>query len=216
MLANALTFSANWLHDFHHPSTTNEPFYTNDSSQVSVSMMRMPCIPEFRYAHMDRMGAHVVELPYYHSSFAMYVVLPEKGVSLRDVESIFVWDDPERLGLTSQRVEVSIPKFSLTKDTELTPLLNELGMTDLFVEKSANLSGIAGSNNKLWLQNVFHKAYINVNETGTGASAANFDSLCEVPSSQEPHVKFIADRPFLFYIWDTMTKSLLYNGRFTG
>ena len=216
VLANALTFSGNWLHDFYPPSTTNEPFYTNSSYHVSVPMMRMSCIPKFRYAHVDRLRAQVVELPYNNSAIAMYIVLPEEGVSLTQVESIFLWDDPESLGLTSQYVEVSIPKFSLTKDKELTPLLRELGMTDLFVKNVANLSGIAGSDNKLWLLNIFHKAYINVNETGTGASAATLDTHCEVPSTQEPHVKFIAQRPFLFYIWDRMTNSLLYNGRFTG
>ena len=215
VLANAVTFSGNWLHDFDPPSTTNEPFYTNDSSHVSVPMMRMPCIPKFRYAHVDRMRAHVVELPYNNSPIAMYIVLPEEGVSLKHVEGIFLWDD-ESLGLTSQYVEVSIPKFSLTKDKELTPLLRELGMTDLFVKNVANLSGIAGSDNKLWLVNVFHKAYINVNETGTGASAATLDTHCDMPSTEEHHVKFIAQRPFLFYVWDGITKSLLYNGRFTG
>ncbi|KAI0241088.1 Plasminogen activator inhibitor 2 [Lamellibrachia satsuma] len=220
VLVNAITFKGNWEHTF-TGTTAKEDFFQSSTKQVD--MMHMECTspkpnpPSLRYAYVSRIRSQVVELPYYNSRVAMYVVLPRKNLALSYVENRFSWN-PDKLGMKSRKVEVSLPKFTAKKDTELTSMLQGMGMKHLFVQRKANLRKIAG-NNKLWLSNVFHQAYINVDETGTEASAAT--AACVAVSfpprlKRAPNVKFIANRPFLFFIWDRQTKSLLFNGRFTG
>ena len=144
----------------------------------------------------------------------MYIVLPRNyHYSLSYVESRFSWD-PDSLGLTSRPVQVSLPKFTVKKSTTMTELLKALGMTDLFSENKAKLGNIAGRND-IWVKDVFHQAYINVHEKGTEASAATAVVVNIRLSPSQDTVKFEANRPFLFFIWDRQTKSLLFNGRFT-
>ncbi|KAI0241092.1 Serpin B8 [Lamellibrachia satsuma] len=214
VLANAITFQGYWKHAFGGSLTKKERFYY--SSTRYVNMMHLGCgAAKLRYAYVPSIKSKVVELPFYNSKIAMYIVLPRARLSLSYVENRFSWN-PNTLRLKSRSVEVSLPKFSVQKATTVTAMLKALGMTDLFDENKAKLPNVAGSSSKLWVMDVFHQAYINVHEKGTEASAATAVMQCIVPRGRAANVKFVANRPFLFFIWDRETNSLLFNGRFTG
>ena len=58
-----------------------------------------------------------------------------------------------------------------------------------------------------------------VHDMGTEASAATafvFETYGAAPGRQKPIIEFVANRPFLFFLWDRQTKTLLFNGRFVG
>ena len=215
ILGNAITFKGIWEHEFSKFWTARKRFY--QSTTRYVKMMRLSCTSAFlRYAYVRSIRSRVVELPYKDISISMYIVLPSSRVPMSFVEERFTWD-PNALGLKTEYVTVSLPKFSVTKPTSLTPMLKELGMTDLFVKGESDLSGIADAEKQLWVNDVVHQAYVNVHEVGTEASAATAVVVCEIPSKKRSvPVQFVANRPFLFFIWDHGTNSLLFNGRFSG
>ena len=75
----------------------------------------------------------------------------------------------EKIPTTSQN---PMPKFKMETEYDLIPHLKNLGMTDVFDPKKADLSGIAN----ILLENLFvakalQKAYVDVNEKGTEAAA---------------------------------------------
>jgi len=97
----------------------------------------------------------------------------------------------------------------------LAELLAGLGITDLFCESVADLSGVDGSR-ELYVSAVLHRAVVDVNEEGTEAAAATAVVMmmrCATVMSQE-HL-FRADRPFLFFIQHRHTRALLFLGRLT-
>ena len=214
-LVNAITFKGHWKYKFADSLTKNEPFY--QSSTTSVKMMHTGCRPHnLRYADVSSLQAEVVELPFYNSKVAMYFVLPHKNVRLSYAEKNFSWN-PDSFKLATKKVEVSIPKFTAKKSVQLSALLKALGMKDLFNRNKANLNDVSESSRRLWLDKVYHQAFINVDETGTEASAATVALECIV--TRRPRraiIHFVANRPFLFFLWDKETKSLLFNGRFQG
>ena len=212
VLVNAITFEGNWRYPFTEGMTTRDRFYRSRARYVN--MMHMGCgTHNFRYAYVPSIRSRVVELPYYNSPIAMYIVLPV--FSLAYTESRFSWD-PNSLGLRYRPVQVSLPRFNVKKSTTMTALLKALGMTDLFEKTRSDLRRIAGSSNNLWVLDVFHQAFINVHEKGTEASAATAVAVCPARRKRATTLQFIANRPFLFFIWDRQTRSLLFNGRFTG
>jgi serpin B len=73
----------------------------------------------------------------------------------------------------------------------------------------ADFSGINGRND-LWISNVFHKAFIEVNEKGTEAAAATGSVM-----TKAIHIEpvFHADHPFIFIIKDNRSGSTLFIGR---
>jgi serpin B len=71
----------------------------------------------------------------------------------------------------------------------------------------ADFSGMNGKRN-LYISDVFHKAFIEVNEEGTEAGAG---AAAIIAASISPVFK--ADHPFIFLIKDNRTGSILFMGR---
>lgn len=110
-----------------------------------------------------------------------------------------------------------------------------MGMSDMFSTK-ADFSGILETNEKLYVSDVIHKAFIEVNEDGTEAAAATgeLNGLILLSSNfifffnyfYFPNVgaalmdrmlpsSFVCDHPFLYFIWDSISKITVFSGRVT-
>ena len=76
---------------------------------------------------------------------------------------------------------------------------------------SANFSGIDGTMN-LFISDIFHKAFVSVDEAGTEAAAATAVIVGET-SVPPPPVEVTIDRPFIFLIRDIKTQAILFIGR---
>ena len=85
-----------------------------------------------------------------------------------------------------------------------------MGMKDLFTG-ACDLSGINGTGG-LFVSEVKHKSYIDVNEEGTEAAAVTSVEI-KLTAVMDP-TEFIADRPFLYTIRDTTTESIMFMGVF--
>lgn len=83
-----------------------------------------------------------------------------------------------------------------------------MGITEIFSD-GANLRGLLDSGEQLKVSDVVHKAFIEVSERGTEAGASTASMI--VPYSMPP--QFRADHPFLFYIRETQTNTILFSGR---
>ena len=103
----------------------------------------------------------------------------------------------------------------MDESLSLADLLAGLGITDLFRESVADLSGVDGSR-ELYVSAVLHRAMVDVNEEGTEAVAATAVGIAKCPTaSLQEHLCFRADRPFLFFIRHRRTRALLFLGRLT-
>jgi len=79
------------------------------------------------------------------------------------------------------------------------------------VESVADLSGVDGTKEP-YVSKVLHRAVVDVNEEGTEAAAATAIK-CVALCARPPPPQFRADHPFLFFIQDKATKSILFLGR---
>jgi serpin B len=74
--------------------------------------------------------------------------------------------------------------------------------------------GPARAEDSLFISQVLHKAFVEVNEEGTEAAAATAVVMRVTAIAQpRPPVVFRADHPFLFVIRDRKTGSVLFMGR---
>jgi serpin B len=83
-------------------------------------------------------------------------------------------------------------------------------MADAFSSK-ADLSGIDGTK-ELFIQDVVHKAFVEIDEAGTEAAAATAVIISLKAMPQQP-VQVTVDRPFAFFIRDVQTGTVLFVGR---
>ena len=150
----------------------------------------------------------------------MVVLLPRKKDGLSALEgSLTVANLEKWIGqLEEQKVTVYLPKFKMTwGTTDLTEALTTLGMADPFSRTKADFSGMdgnkpGGGKDWLYVSQVLHKAFVEVNEEGTEAAAATAITMRMAGMPHSPPT-FRADHPFLFLIRERQTGSILFMGR---
>jgi len=82
-----------------------------------------------------------------------------------------------------------------------------------FSPGGADFSGMTGKRD-LYITDVIHQAYINVDEKGTEAAAATVTLMGLGSAPQSPDLKiFNVDHPFVFLIKDNTTGSILFMGK---
>jgi serpin B len=211
VLTNAIYFLADWLYAFNPDCTMDKDFRLMDNSTVKVPGMsynNSDSAVVMRYSRMS--GVSALDFPYKGDRLAMTVLLPDSGaftsaensLSASMLSQLFSAFRPETL-------QVSLPKFTFTFGTvSLTDAFKALGMTDAFQPELADFSGIDGTRD-LCVDDIYHKAFINVDEKGTEAAAAT--AVVLIYKSARP--VFIVNRPFIFVIRDKETGTVLFIGR---
>jgi len=215
VLANAIYFKGTWESPFMKELTQELRFTLLDGNEVKVPMMHRT--EYFGYA--DEAGLQVLEMPYKGGELAMIILLPSKDKTLEDFEHSVTRD---KLGqwvekLEMREVVVFVPRFKMTSDIRLRTALIGLGMTDAFSPSQADFSGMTGNNKDLFIGEGFHKAFVEVNEKGTEATAATgIGMLAGMPQKRPaPSLVFRADHPFLFLIRHKPSNCILFFGRVT-
>ena len=212
VLTNAIYFKGTWKIKFEKKNTKKEKFHLSDKKSVRADMMKMKKA-QLKYMKGESFAA--LELPYRGEEFSMVILLPDKVDGLADLEKSLAAKNLDRWlsRMFKQKVdEVAIPRFKMTKDFELGNTLREMGMPTAFVYPKADFSGMDGTR-ELFIGNVIHKAFVEVNEEGTEAAAATavvMKAGCATPPKRK---LFIADHPFLFLLKDNTTGTILFMGR---
>lgn len=208
-VANAIYFHADWTTQFDAANTHDGSFVRADGSTASARFMSET--GAYRYGWSP--DAAVVEMNYADDELSMVVVVPQGDNTLAQLEQgLDSAKLDSLLGSLEEQDEVSVmlPKFELDARLPLEDLLRGLGVNDAFDLGKADFSGVAdAAAGDLYLQAAVHQAYIKVDESGTEAAAATGSSSGALSGPPE----FRADRPFLFFIRDKLTTSILFAGR---
>lgn len=212
VLANAIYFKADWLYPFEANNTRPLPFHRLDGSQVDTPMMAFEHAQDLRYAEGD--GYQAVELPYQGGRTSMLLLVPEAG----RFDEFEAGLDAARLqeivdALQAQPVSLRLPKFQFIQEYALAETLGGMGMPDAFCTGTeVDFSGMDGTRS-LCIGQVFHKAFVAVDEKGTEAAAASAVAMLEAAMIIQDVREVIVDRPFIFVIRDDSSSSLLFVGR---
>ena len=209
VLTNAVYFKGEWASEFDAEKTSDERF---NGAGVHSTVPMMYQKGKFRYAQTD--VAQILEMPYVGDEVSMIAVLPNpdlpRGMRLLDASLTDEMFSGWLLELREQDVKVYFPRFELTWGTEdISGHLAVLGILDAFGGR-ADFTGMSDLQD-LFVGPVFHKAFVKVNEEGTEAAAATAVVMKRLAIEHE--TVFRADRPFLFFIRDNATGSILFIGR---
>jgi len=210
VLANAVSFEANWADTFDEADTERETVTALDGSTGEVPMMRQT----ERFPFAERDGTKVLELPYAGGNTDMALLMPPRE-RFREFERALDAERLDRLldATEPQGVDVGLPRFEFRSDLRLDERLAAMGMETAFTRR-ANFDGVAegDADDGLRLGAVLHEAYVRVDEEGTEAAAAT-GAAVEFTSATLADAEFVADRPFLFVIRHRPTGAVLFLGR---
>ncbi|RDD41304.1 Serpin B10 [Trichoplax sp. H2] len=215
ILVNALYFKGDWKHKFNRDLTKPMDFKIDNRNKFEVQMMSIT--KNFNYMEDTDIGLQMVELPYICNNLSMYILLPKSvnGIDslCKEMNSKTIVKWVSKMS-RDYKVNLSLPRFKMTYQTALSDLLGNLGMIDAFDNKNADFSKMC-SDNDLYITEIFHKVFIEVNERGTEAAAATGAvARYKTRSKRPPLIKVMTvDHPFVFMMYHKSSGSTLFLGK---
>ncbi len=214
VVVNAIYFNAVWELPFKENATQEQDFHLLDGRAISVPMMYQQRLLNYTEGN----GYQAVELPYRDGKVAMAIILPGED-RFRELEQQMTgtWLQHIVAAFDRRDVVLTMPKFTYEPDLPLTDILPVMGMRDAFDETGdADFSGML-EDYYVYLGEVLHKSFIDVNEERTEAAAATEVELIhvdkEIGMDPIPPVEMRIDRPFIYVIRDIETNAILFVGR---
>lgn len=216
LILNTLFFKGSWRYQFSPNATKPGTFYVSPNEPKQVPMMSIK--EKFYYVETTKYDAKILRMPYLGKKFAMYIVVPNSLTGLANVLNGLSELQTEMNYLKERMVNVILPKFNFDYTAILDEVLKEMGIRLLF-EDTANLPGISrgqGLQQRLKVSRVLQRSGIEVNELGSVAYSATEISLVnKFGEDDDVSEEVLANKPFLFFIQDEVTRQLLFTGRVT-
>lgn len=217
IIANAIYFKATWKHQF--PKNQTQPgkfFVTEEEELYSISAQFMSIKEKFYYLESTSYDAKILRLPYRDSRYSMFIILPNsKGGLPSLIRKINLHSLKTLVFLLDKRVvDVKIPKFSFKFESKLKKTLENFGLYQMF-QNTASFGAIARGNNSLLrmlvVSDVIQKSGIEVDEVGSVAFASTVINIGN--KFGESETVFEATHPFLFYIEEESSGTILFVGK---
>ncbi len=211
VLCNAIYFKGSWVTRFDSKATRPEPFFLARDKRVDVPMMSA----QFKVRSYETGDAVLFALPYSGDDLSLAIILPnavdglgalEKELNAASLPQWLASLDAAR----EAKASVALPEFKLNCRLSLADDLKAMGMPSAF-GSSADFSGMSSARD-LFISEVVHQAFVDVNEEGTEAAAATAVTMTKSIALERPLV-LRADHPFIFLIRERQTGTILFLGR---
>lgn len=197
-LASTVYFHADWDDSFSEKNT-NENLFHCTNGDVSVAFMN--AVRSSSYYWDENFGAVCLELS---GNNCMWLILPDQGFSVSDIlkSDAYLRLTMDPVNWNNQKkclIDLSLPKFDVSSQTDLTESLQTLGVTDIFDCSISNFTPITESPG-LFVNKIDHAVRVSIDEEGVAAAAY---TIIDSPSSPPPpthEIAFVLNRPFLFVI----------------
>jgi serpin B len=225
LLVNALYLKAPWEGEFWKYGTRPRPFKARGTITVDVPTMEE--VSNFGYA--KQLGYTAVTVQYSGNGLQFLILLPDDPAGVDALAAKItpgLLRDCVKLNRPDQDVDLYLPKFRLEPATmQLSQMLEAMGLKSAFDQSpgSANFDRMAPRrpDESIAISEVFHKAYLEVDEGGTEAAAATAVEavVATAPALQgpppPPPIIVHVDHPFIFAIQHRASGACLFLGRVT-
>ena len=211
-LLNAVYFKAPWAAKFDPGATRDMDFTKQDGSIVKRPMMHLKT--KAAYAKNDL--CEMLRLPYGNGDYSIFVMLPCEGKTVGDIiRSLSAQELKQQRMLdgATHEVDILIPRFTTESETKLENVLSSMGMPRAFTRAAEFPNMTEGY---LLVSMIMQKAKIEVNEEGTKAAAVTVSKMVLGSGVSLDVRTFHATHPFVYYIVEGNTGSILFMGTYCG
>ena len=192
-LMNAVAFDARWAEKYEAEDLRFGEFYNSDGSYSEVMMMSST---EWQYIE-DPIFTGFVK-PYREEGYSYMALLPKKeGITylkkaIKDLDLSRLYKSRSH-----EKVITTIPEYKFEFGEELNDFCRKLGISRAFSGEADFGTMI---NERLKVEKLIHKAYIQVDRNGTKAAAVSGFIACYGAPPKIDYKVVELDRPFLFAI----------------
>ncbi len=210
-LINALYFNGQWKYQFDENKTSQETFILQDGSSIRTDMM----VTETDLDYFSNELFQAVKIPYGRGNYSMICFLPSGNHQVKDIVAAMTTENYNAWLSEFQEVgmQLYLPKFKFEYKKALKNQLKALGMAMAFHPTQADFSRINPDIDDLYISEVLHKTFIEVDEKGTEAAAVTavvVNTTSAGGGSGPMIVRF--DKPFVFAIQEKSTNTVAFAG----
>ena len=211
-LLNAIYFKAIWTEKFDPQETREMNFTTADGQTLKRQMMHR--LAPAAYGHDELCS--MLCLPYGSGGYSMYVLLPNENKTVDDVIQSLTGQGIDQLDskMSSQNVDILMPRFTTSSDIKLEGILSAMGMPLAFTGL-AEFPNMVPQRHDLYVSLMKQKAKIEVNEEGTKAAAVTIAGVRSYSAGND-YKYFHATRPFVYFIMEGSTRTIFFIGTYCG
>ena len=196
-LVSTIYFRAKWGSEFSKSATADDIFHA-PGGDVTHKFMHETM--ESTYYAADSFAAVG---KYLEGNGTMWFLLPDEGVTPEELLTGGAVDfllSPESAESKYMTIDLSVPKFDVSADTELSDALRSLGVTDVFAADTADFSPLMDNADGIALSQAKHAARVAIDEEGVIAAAYTVMAAAGAAMPPDERVEFTLDRPFLFAV----------------
>ncbi len=208
VLLNAIFFHGKWKIPFKEKFTKKSPFNLPNGRRIRHPIM----FQSEKTPYYETGDFQAIRLDYGEKRKAgIVILLPKEGKSINNVYEKILENGLTSIKFRKKKGRIYLPKFKVSYGAKsLKDALKSLGMKTGFTTNASfrNLSKSTG----LMIDDVLHKAVIDLNEKGTKAAAATAIVFKRTSFSGKRPFVFNANRPFLYFIRDNETGLVLFMG----
>ncbi len=212
VLLNAVYFKGNWEQSFDEMETEEKPFTLADGTVKNLPMMSQSST----FPYFENEIFQAIALPYGQGRSSMYLFLPRQEVGLNGFYQLLNNENWQNwiLQFDYGEITLALPRFKAEYEVKLNDVLKSLGMQIAFEPGVADFSGMHDTSQKLFISEVKHKTFLEVNEKGTEAAGSTGVSI--TLRSGPKRFAMTVDRPFFLAIMDNETGCILFMGAITN
>lgn len=207
-LVSTIYYKAAWLQEFYADSNTQETFH-GVKGDTTVEMMHQSDTMEiFRGEDFT-----AIRLILKDSGF-VYFYLSKEGADLNKVlkeKELLALLQSDASKWSSLWVNLSLPKFKVSRQTDLMATLSALGITDAMDAAKADFSPLTEEKTSLALTKAEHAAVVEIDENGVTGAAYTELAVTEGAMEIKETMDFTLDRPFIFIVTG-QDGSILFSG----
>ena len=199
-LCSTLYYTAGWRNTFDESRTADAIFH-GTAGDIATAFMNDTMTGTYYWG--SNFGAVRLAL----TKGYMWLILPDEGYTVEDIlnedEYLSMALDPNRWKNQKEIIlNLSLPKFDISTQSDLIEGFKELGITDVFQSGIADFSPMTNADSP-YVSQVDHAVRVAIDEEG--AMAAAYTVILVAPGSPPPpadEMDFVLDRPFLFMVTD--------------
>lgn len=214
VLTNAIYFKSDWEKKFSISPDSKiqkiQNFTLVDGTKIHINMLESKD-RNLPYAEDDKF--QIVSIPYTGKKYDFVIILPknQSHEGYNDLKNLTYQRLNDELisKLRVQKVNVRLPKFSFETKSQLKGIFQELGMKKAFQGDAQCTDPVV----KYFVDSIFQKAKIILDENGTEAAAATAMVVnCLSLDMGPPTPSINANHPFAYLLRNSKSGAILFEG----
>ena len=214
-LLNSVYFESSWNSSIKFENSRGS--FASASGNVSI-VKKIKTEELIGYA--NEVDAEFVSIPFGNKAFSFVGILPSKDLKMSELISRLQSENKlyevlqELKRDENHEVKLTMPEIKMEQHIELVSILRTLGVEEVFSNdaKLWNIfENVKSSSDNLYLDRMFQKSYFSLDKEGVKAAATTVVGGL-LDSSMPEKVTIDFDRPYMFFIVENSTNTILFEG----